>query len=86
MINVDVRVKKSYNVWNPATCNCENGKNSASIIDDSVIMSDETIDKKVPKIKLKIATWKTQNLYILLEFLLIAIALLIAVSIYCYLI
>ena len=49
MINVDVSVKKSYNVWNPTTCNCENGKNSASIIDDSVIMSDETIDKKVPR-------------------------------------
>ena len=49
MINIDVSVKKSYNVWNPASCNCENGKNSASIIDDSVIMSDETIDKKVPR-------------------------------------
>ena len=32
------------------------------------------------------ATCKTQNLYILLAFLLITIALLIAVSIYCYLI
>ena len=31
-------------------------------------------------------TCKTQNLYILLAFLLITIALLIAVSIYCYLI
>ena len=31
-------------------------------------------------------TCKTQNFYILLAFLLIAIALLIAVSIYCYLI
>ena len=35
-------------------------------------------EKKVPS--------KTQNIYILLEFLLITIALLIAVSIYCYLI
>ena len=34
----------------------------------------------------KKATWKTQNFYILLAFLLITIALLIAVSIYRYLI
>ena len=33
----------------------------------------------------KKATCKTQNFYILLAFLLIAIALLIAISIYCYL-
>ena len=32
------------------------------------------------------ATYKAQNVYILLAFLLITIALLIAVSIYCYLI
>ena len=32
----------------------------------------------------KKATWKMQSLYILLAFLLIAIALLIALSIYCY--
>ena len=30
-------------VWNPATCNCENGKYLASILDDSVIMCDEII-------------------------------------------
>ena len=34
----------------------------------------------------KKATCKTQNFYILFEFLLVTIALLIAVSIYCYLI
>ena len=34
----------------------------------------------------KKATFKAQNVYILLAFLLITIALLIAVSIYCYLI
>ena len=32
--------EKDY-VWNPATCNCENGKYLASIIDDSAIMCDE---------------------------------------------
>ena len=35
---------------------------------------------------MKKLTWKTQNLGYLLEFLSITIALLIAVSIYCYLI
>ena len=34
----------------------------------------------------KKATCKTQNFYILLEFLLITIALLIAASVYCYII
>ena len=29
-------------VWNPATCNSENGKYLASIMDDSAIMCDET--------------------------------------------
>ena len=32
--------EKDY-VWNPATCNCENGKYLASIMDDSAIMCDE---------------------------------------------
>ena len=31
-------------VWNPATCNCENGKSLASIMDDSAIMRDEVIE------------------------------------------
>ena len=37
--------KKDY-VWNPATCNCENGKCLASIMDDSAIMCDESSDKE----------------------------------------
>ena len=37
--------KEDY-VWNPATCNCENGKYLASIIDDSTIICDEIIDVK----------------------------------------
>ena len=28
------------NSWNPVTCNCENGKYIASIMDDSAIMCD----------------------------------------------
>ena len=82
--------EKDY-VWNPATCNCENGKYLASIINDSAIVCDEVIDsydKESISINFneKYLTCKTQNLYILLTFLLITIALLIAVSIYYYLI
>ena len=35
--------EKDY-VWNVTTCNCDNGKCLASVIDDSVIMCDEIID------------------------------------------
>ena len=38
--------EKDY-IWNPATCSCKNGKYLASIIDDSVITSDEIIDADV---------------------------------------
>ena len=31
------------NIWNPATCSCENRKYSASMMDDSVITCDEII-------------------------------------------
>ena len=34
--------KKDY-IWNPAICNCKNGKYSGSIIDNLVITYDETI-------------------------------------------
>ena len=62
-------------------------------MDDSAIMCDEVIEsyyeetKAVPTIfNEKNITYKTQNFYILLAFLLITIALMIALSIYCYLI
>ena len=62
-------------------------------MDDSTIICDEFIKSYDEKIKTiptnfneKRVTCKTQNLYILLAFLLIIIALLIAVSIYRYLI
>ena len=32
--------EKGY-VWNPSTCNYENGKNLASIMDNSAIICDE---------------------------------------------
>ena len=55
-------------------------------MDDSVITCDEIIDVEKTNFNEKNITCKTQNFYILLTFLLITIALLIAVSIYCYLI
>ena len=65
----------------------------ASIMDDSAITCDDVIgsyDKETKTIptnfKEKKAICKTQNFYILPVFLSITIALLIAVSIYCYLI
>ena len=84
--------EKDY-VWNPATCNCENGKYLASIKDDSVITCAEVIKSYDEEIKTsptnfdeKNITCKTQSFYILLTFLLVAITLLIAVSKYYYLI
>ena len=64
-----------------------------SIMDDSAIMCDEIIESYDEETKSILtnfnerkATSKTQNLYILLAFLLITIALLIAISIYCFMI
>ena len=76
--------QKDY-IWNPATCSCENGKYLASIIDNSVITCDEIIDAKTKTVTTnfneKNAICKTTSFYILLDFVLITIALLIAVSI-----
>ena len=77
-----------------ATCYCENGKYLASIMDESAIMRDEITDTEAKSNKEETKTnfngnnanCKMQNFYILLAFLLISIGLLIAVSIYCYLI
>ena len=80
-------VEKDY-IWNPATSNFENGKYLASI-DNSVITSDEIIEETKTvstTFNNKKLTYKTKTFYILLTFLLITTALLLAVSIYCYLI
>ena len=84
--------EKDY-IWNPSRCGCKNGKYLASIMDDSAITFDEVIEsygeetKTIPtNFNEKKVICKMQNFYILLAFLLIAIALSIAVSIYCYLI
>ena len=36
--------KRQDYTWNSATCNCENGKYLASIMDDSAIICDEVMD------------------------------------------
>ena len=38
--------EKDY-IWYSATCSCQNGKYSASIIDDSAITSDEILTQNV---------------------------------------
>ena len=55
-------------------------------MDDSGIICDEIVDIKGRHFNEKKVTCKTQRFYLLLAFLLITIVLLIAVSIYCYLI
>ena len=87
--------EKDY-IWNLATCSCQNVKYLASIMDDSAITCDEIIDDEATSNDEETKTFPTnfnetninyraENFYILLTFLLITIALLIAVSIYCYL-
>ena len=53
---------------------------------DSGIICDEIIDVKETNFNEKNITCETQNVYILLVFLLITITLLVAVTIYCYVI
>ena len=95
--DIDVSVLKSSCMWdyywNPVTCSCENRKYLASIIDDSAITCEEIIESYEEETKTTLTNsnekniiCKRQNFYILLTFLLITIALLTAVSIYCYLI
>ena len=78
--------EKKY-IWNPSSSSCENGKYLGSIMDDTAITCDKIIESynKAININEKKGTCKTENLYILLAFLLITIPLLIAVNIYCYL-
>ena len=66
--------EKGY-VWNPAKCNCENGKYLASIIDDSTVIFDDVIesyDEEINSNENK-AICKIQSFYILPAFLLITI-------------
>ena len=87
-------------IWNPATCSFKNGKYMGNIIDFSVITCDEIIEetKTIPTkststktVLTKCTSTKTvltkctsANFYTLITILLITIALLIAVRIYCF--
>ena len=68
--------------WNPSTCSCKNGKYVGRIIDDSVVIYDETKDTtKNTSRKTVLTKFTLTNLYFLLSFLLITITLLIAISV-----
>ena len=47
--NKKVHISQKDYVLNPATCNCENGKNLASVMDDSTIICDKIINVKKNK-------------------------------------
>ena len=86
-------VSEKYYVWNPAICICKNGKYLPNNMDDSAITYGEIIkshDKErktiLTNFNEKKATCKTQKSYIVLAFSLTTIAILIYVSIHCYLI
>ena len=82
----DYCVCKKYYIWNRATSGCENGKYLSSVTEDSVIVCDETIDTTETILTKTVPRKSTStSFYTLRGFLLITIALLIAVSIYCYL-
>ena len=81
------------NIWSSSTCSCKKGEYLASIMNHSAIIYDKVIEsydkerKTIPRnFNEKKGICKTQNFYILLAFLLITIALMIAVNINCYLI
>ena len=69
--------------WNPTACIWKNGKIVQSITENSIVICNKIVDNK--NYSHKICSSK-MYFYILLTFLLITIALLIAVSIYSYLI
>ena len=74
---------------NPATCNSENGRYLASIVDNPGITCDEVIksyNEEIQTIPTHFIELVKKIFYILLAFLLIAITLLIAVSVFCCLI
>ena len=75
------------NVWNSVPCSCGNGKYLESILNNSMIVCDEVKELYNEETNFnEKSTCKTQNVCILLAFLLIIIALLIVVCIYCNLI
>ena len=82
-------LQKNY-ICNTSPYSCENGKYVGSIIDNSVVIFDEnmketkTVSTKSTSKKAVRTKCASSNFYIWLAFLLITVALLIAVSIYCF--
>ena len=86
-------VREKEYIWNPARSSCENGKYLANIMNYLVIIWNKIIEPYPEKTKFiptsfnkKKAMHKTENLYVLLSFSLITIALLMTASIFCCLI
>ena len=86
------QVCEKEHIWNPSTCSCKNENYLASAMGDSEIMCDEMIESynKEQKLFQQILMNRKQpikcKISVLVPFFKITIALLIAVSIYCYLI
>ena len=73
------KCEKSY-FWNPATYSCKNGEYAGSIIGGSVVIWDKIIDTtNSTSTKTVLAKFTLTNFYILLSFILITIAILIAI-------
>ena len=95
-MSIKRHICKKYYIWNPAPCSCENEKYLASIMDESAVTCDEIIDvnaeansnnevksyEKKTKIIPNNKICETKSFHISPGFLLITIALLIAVIIY----
>ena len=80
-------VCEKYYIWNPATCCCKYGKYLASIMDDSAINCDEIIESYDEETNFNERKQPSKcKVSIFFALLLITVELLIAVSIYCYLI
>ena len=80
---------KNY-IWNPDAWSCENWKYLAIVMNDLVITCGAIVEEEAKTVttsfKEEISIYKTKHFYILLAFLIITNALLIAVSIYRFLI
>ena len=61
-----INVYEQNYIWNPATCNCKNGKYLTNFVDK--IICDEIIDVKETNFNEKNITFKTQSFYMYLSF------------------
>ena len=76
--------EKGY-TGNPGTCTCENGNYLGSITGDSVVICDKITETTKSILAKNITAKFTEtNFYIWLVFLIITVAVLIAIIIYCW--